>query len=236
MAADRVGVRGYEMIQYTDIGSVRGVGIALIGLAATEVVEERLSNAVQIAAAAERRAATEGIATSTPRSTRAARTSSRPGRCWRPPLRRRTRHRLCAVDHRGARLRPPVAADDSVGDLRSNTPPQSFTWPAAGRPSGSLLEGCEASAAPVGITVISGHSRVITVHATVPVGGRSAGTSPTSGCNGLQSGCTDATRPGQKVLLTKVFLVAGAGFEPATFGLAQRPDSLQATATTRWAP
>ncbi|MDQ1604979.1 MAG: hypothetical protein QOE01_2824 [Actinomycetota bacterium] len=46
---------------YTDVASVRGVGLSLIGLAATEELEGRPGNAVQIAAAAEVYAAQEGI-------------------------------------------------------------------------------------------------------------------------------------------------------------------------------
>jgi hypothetical protein len=46
---------------YTDVASVRGVGLALIGLAATELVEHRPERAVQIAAAAEVYAHKEGI-------------------------------------------------------------------------------------------------------------------------------------------------------------------------------
>ena len=46
---------------YTDVASVRGVGLSLIGLAATEAVEHRPGNAVQIAAAAEVYAHHEGI-------------------------------------------------------------------------------------------------------------------------------------------------------------------------------
>jgi predicted ATPase len=46
---------------YTDVGSVRGVGLSLIGLAATEAVEHRPGKAVQIAAAAEVYADQEGI-------------------------------------------------------------------------------------------------------------------------------------------------------------------------------
>jgi predicted ATPase/class 3 adenylate cyclase/tetratricopeptide (TPR) repeat protein len=46
---------------YTDLASVRGVGLSLIGLAATEAVEHRPENAVQIAAAAEVYAHQEGI-------------------------------------------------------------------------------------------------------------------------------------------------------------------------------
>jgi predicted ATPase/class 3 adenylate cyclase len=38
---------------YTDIASVRGIGLSLIGLAATEAIEQRPETAVQIAAAAE---------------------------------------------------------------------------------------------------------------------------------------------------------------------------------------
>ena len=47
---------------HTDVGSVRGVGLSLIGLAATEAVEHRPEIAVQIAAAAEVYAGQEGIA------------------------------------------------------------------------------------------------------------------------------------------------------------------------------
>jgi predicted ATPase len=46
---------------YTDVASVRGVGLSLIGLAAAETVEQRLENAVQLAAAAELYAQQEGI-------------------------------------------------------------------------------------------------------------------------------------------------------------------------------
>jgi tetratricopeptide (TPR) repeat protein len=46
---------------YTDVASVRGVGLSLIGLAATETVEQRHETAVQIAAAAEVYADGEGI-------------------------------------------------------------------------------------------------------------------------------------------------------------------------------
>jgi len=46
---------------YTDVASVRGVGLSLIGLAATEAVECRPEAAVQIAAAAEVYAHQEGI-------------------------------------------------------------------------------------------------------------------------------------------------------------------------------
>jgi len=46
---------------YTDVASVRGVGLSLIGLAAAEVVEHRPERGVQIAAAAEIYAGREGI-------------------------------------------------------------------------------------------------------------------------------------------------------------------------------
>jgi len=46
---------------YDDVASVRGVGLSLIGLAATEAVEQRPEKAVQIAAAAEVYADHEGI-------------------------------------------------------------------------------------------------------------------------------------------------------------------------------
>ena len=46
---------------YTDVASVRGIGLSLIGLAATEAVENRPERAVQIAAAAEVYAHEEGI-------------------------------------------------------------------------------------------------------------------------------------------------------------------------------
>jgi tetratricopeptide (TPR) repeat protein len=51
-----------ESVQaYADVASVRGVGLSLVGLAATEAVEGRPERAVQIAAAAEVYAAEEGI-------------------------------------------------------------------------------------------------------------------------------------------------------------------------------
>jgi hypothetical protein len=51
-----------ESVQaYTDVASVRGVGLSLIGLASTEAVEQRPEHAVQIAAAAEVYAQQEGI-------------------------------------------------------------------------------------------------------------------------------------------------------------------------------
>ena len=46
---------------YDDVASVRGVGLSLIGLAATEAIEHRPEKAVQIAAAAEVYADQEGI-------------------------------------------------------------------------------------------------------------------------------------------------------------------------------
>lgn len=46
---------------YTDVASVRGVGLSLIGLAAAETVEQRFENAVKLAAAAELCAREEGI-------------------------------------------------------------------------------------------------------------------------------------------------------------------------------
>jgi len=46
---------------YTDVGSVRGIGLSLIGLAATEAEDARPARAVQIAAAAEVYAQEEGI-------------------------------------------------------------------------------------------------------------------------------------------------------------------------------
>ena len=46
---------------YTDVASVRGIGLSLVGLAATEAVEDRPETAVQIAAAAEVYARQEGI-------------------------------------------------------------------------------------------------------------------------------------------------------------------------------
>jgi tetratricopeptide (TPR) repeat protein len=52
----------FDSVQaYTDVASVRGVGLSLIGLAATEAVEHRPETAVQIAAAAEVYAHQEGI-------------------------------------------------------------------------------------------------------------------------------------------------------------------------------
>jgi Tetratricopeptide repeat len=46
---------------YTDVGSIRGVGIALTGLAATAATEGRPETAIQLAAAAEVYAKEEGI-------------------------------------------------------------------------------------------------------------------------------------------------------------------------------
>lgn len=52
----------FEAVQaHTDVASVRGIGLSLIGLAATEVAEQRPKNAVRIAAAAEVYAQQEGI-------------------------------------------------------------------------------------------------------------------------------------------------------------------------------
>ena len=52
----------FDSVQtYTDVASVRGVGLSLVGLAATEAVEHRPVNAVRIAAAAEVYARQEGI-------------------------------------------------------------------------------------------------------------------------------------------------------------------------------
>jgi hypothetical protein len=47
---------------YTDLASVRGIGLSLIGLAAAAAAEDRPETAVQIAAAAEVYAQHEGIA------------------------------------------------------------------------------------------------------------------------------------------------------------------------------
>ena len=76
-----------------------------------------------------------------------------------------------------------------------------------------------AQPAPRCITGTSGHCRFITVSAAAQIGGRSMASPPMLDCNGLQSGRANATRPGQKVLSDLVFLVAGIGFEPMTFGL-----------------
>jgi Tetratricopeptide repeat len=52
----------FESVQaHTDVASVRGVGLSLIGLAATEAVEHRPETALQIAAVAEVYAQHEGI-------------------------------------------------------------------------------------------------------------------------------------------------------------------------------
>ena len=52
----------FDSVQaHTDVASVRGVGLSLIGLAAAEAVEHRPESAVQIAAAAEVYAQEEGI-------------------------------------------------------------------------------------------------------------------------------------------------------------------------------
>ena len=51
-----------ESVQaYTDVASVRGVGLSLVGLAAAEAVENRPERAAQLAAAAEVYAQQEGI-------------------------------------------------------------------------------------------------------------------------------------------------------------------------------
>ena len=53
----------FDSVQaHTDVASVRGVGLSLVGLAAVETVEHRPERAVQIAAAAEVYAQGEGIA------------------------------------------------------------------------------------------------------------------------------------------------------------------------------
>ena len=57
----RVGTFFDSVQAYTDVASVRGVGLSLIGLAAAEAVESRPETAVQIAAAAEVYAQQEGI-------------------------------------------------------------------------------------------------------------------------------------------------------------------------------
>ena len=49
------------MQAYIDVASVRGVGLSLIGLAATETFEQRSETAVTLAAAAEVYAHEEGI-------------------------------------------------------------------------------------------------------------------------------------------------------------------------------
>jgi hypothetical protein len=52
----------FESVQaHTDIASLRGVGLSLIGLAATEAVDGRPERAARIAAAAEMLAQEEGI-------------------------------------------------------------------------------------------------------------------------------------------------------------------------------
>ncbi len=54
--------RFFDTVQaYDDVASVRGVGLSLLGLAATEAAEERAVSAVQLAAAAEVYAHGEGI-------------------------------------------------------------------------------------------------------------------------------------------------------------------------------
>jgi len=63
-AGDSLLAREYflESVQaYTDLASVRGIGLSLIGLSAAEVVDGRPETAVQVAAAAEVYAAQEGI-------------------------------------------------------------------------------------------------------------------------------------------------------------------------------
>lgn len=62
---DAAGARAtfFRSVQaHTDVASVRGTGLSLIGLAATEVAEHRPENALRIAAAAEVYAQQEGIA------------------------------------------------------------------------------------------------------------------------------------------------------------------------------
>lgn len=61
-SATRARASFFDSVQaYTDIASVRGIGLSLIGLAATETVEGRLERAVQMATAAEIYAKQEGI-------------------------------------------------------------------------------------------------------------------------------------------------------------------------------
>ena len=70
------------------------------------------------------------------------------------------------------------------------------------RPSGFLLE---ASGRPRGrsrTAANDGHSRVMADNAATAVDARSAGSALRPGCSGLQRGCMDATRPGQKHALT----------------------------------
>ena len=52
---------GDSVQAYTDVASIRGVGLSLIGLGATEAVEQRPGKAVQIAPAVEVYAHQEGI-------------------------------------------------------------------------------------------------------------------------------------------------------------------------------
>ena len=61
-AAEAARQRFFDSVRaYTDVASVRGVGRSLIGLAATESIEDRAERAVQIASAAEVYADQEGI-------------------------------------------------------------------------------------------------------------------------------------------------------------------------------
>ena len=78
---------------YTDVASVRGVGLSLIGLAATEAVEHRPEQAVQIAAAAEVYAREEGIVN--------VYSDETPGRDVRRPGTSGALGRRCRPSHRG---------------------------------------------------------------------------------------------------------------------------------------
>jgi tetratricopeptide (TPR) repeat protein len=61
--ATRARATFFESVQaHTDVASVRGIGLSLIGIAATEVAEHRPETALRIAAAAEVYAQEEGIA------------------------------------------------------------------------------------------------------------------------------------------------------------------------------
>jgi len=97
-----------------------------------------------------------------------------------------------------------AAREPSPPQLRSRPPaltislrassPEGFRSPIADL----RVLGSNARTTPGGIRVISGHWRAITVNVTEPFVAPSAELSPTLGYNGLQRGCTDAKRPGQK--------------------------------------
>ena len=73
------------------------------------------------------------------------------------------------------------------------------------QPSGSVLEGSRATTPCVGIAVAGGHWRLVPVNVNEPEVAPSAAEPSKLGCDGLHRGGTDATRPGQKHVLTWSF-------------------------------